>query len=79
MSKQKIRSDFNCPECGKTEKMCAGKWSFNKRMEIASAVERTVLPTRSKLSKKETNDADTLMIHHTAMCLHFCLDRLLHT
>ena len=43
MSKQKIWSDFNHLECGKTEKKkFAGTWSFNKRLEISS-VERMVL------------------------------------
>ena len=52
--------------------------SGDKRVEICSAVERKVFPSRSKLGKNETNDADTLMIHDTAVCLHFCLDRLLY-
>ena len=29
------------------------------------------------LKKNETNDADTLIIHDTAVCLHFRLDCLL--
>ena len=47
-------------------------------MEISSTVERRVLPGGSKLGKNETNDADTLIIHDTAVCLHFRLDRLLY-
>ena len=73
MSKQKIRSDFNCLENGKTEKIYAGTCSFNKGMEISSAVERMVLPSGSKHGKNETNNVDTfiIIIHDTAMCLHF--------
>ena len=41
-------------------------WSFNKRMEISSAVERMLLHGGSKLGKNETYDADTLIIHGTA-------------
>ena len=37
MSKQKIWSDFNSLECGKTEKIFAGTWTFNKRVEIFSS------------------------------------------
>ena len=76
MSKQKIWSDFNRLECGKTEKIFAGTWSFNKRVEISSSVERMVLQGGSKLEENETNDADTFIIHYTAVCLHFRLDRL---
>ena len=79
MSKQKIWSDFNCLECGKTEKIFAGAWSFNKHVEISSSVERMVLHGVSKLDKNETNDADTFVIHETAVCSHFCLDHLLYT
>ena len=70
MSKQKIRSDFDRLEYGETEKIFAGinsgTWSFNKRLEISSAVERMVLPGGSKLGKNETYDADTLIIYDTA-------------
>ena len=47
-------------------------------MEISSAVERMVLPGGSKLGKKisETYNPDTLIIHDTAVCLYFRLDRL---
>ena len=76
MSKQKIWSDFNRLECGKTEKIFAGTWSFKKRVEISSSVERMVLHGGSKLEENETNDADTFIIHYTAVCLHFRLDRL---
>ena len=79
MSKQKIWSDFNCLEYGKTEKIFAGTWSLNKHVEISSSVERMVLHGVSKLDKNETNDADTFVIHHTAVCLHFRLDHLLYT
>jgi len=51
MSKQKIWSDFNSLERGKTEKIFAGTWSFNKRVEIFSSVERMVLHGGSKLEK----------------------------
>ena len=55
MSKQKIRSDFDRLEYGETEKIFAGinsgTWSFNKRLEIFSAVEGMVLPCGSKLGK----------------------------
>ena len=78
MSKRKIWSDFNRLECGKTEKIFAGTWSFNKRVEISSSVERMVLQGGSKLEENETNDADTFIIHYTAVCLHFRLDRLLY-
>ena len=79
MSKQKIWSDFNWLKCGKTEKIFAVTWSFNKHMEISSLVERMVLHGVSKLDKNETNDADTFVIHDTAVCLHFRLDHLLYT
>ena len=78
MSKQKIWTEFNRLECGKTEKIFAGTWSFNKRVEISSSVERMVLQGGSKLEENETNDADTFIIHYTAVCLHFRLDRLLY-
>ena len=51
MSKQKIWRDFNRLECGKTEKIFTGTWSFNKRVEISSSVERMVLHGGSKLEK----------------------------
>ena len=76
MSKRKIWSDFNRLECGKTEKIFAGTWSFNKRVEISSSVERMVLHGGSKLEENETNDADTFIIHYTAVCLHACLQQL---
>ena len=46
-------------------------WSFNKRMEISSAVERMLLRGGSKLGKNETYDADTLIIHDTACAYIF--------
>ena len=64
--------------CGKTEKTFAGTWSFKKHVEISSSVERMVLPGGSKLEKNETTEADTFIIHDTAVCLHFRLDRLLY-
>ena len=76
MSKQKIQSDFNRLEYGKTEKIFAGTQSFNKLVEISSSVERMVLHDGSKLEENETNDADTFII--PAACLHFRLDRLLY-
>ena len=78
MSKRKIWSDFNRLKCGKTEKIFAGTWSFNKRVEISSSVERMVLQGGSKLEENEPNDADTFIIHYTAVCLHFRLDHLLY-
>ena len=66
-----------------TEKIFVGinfkTWSFNKRMEISSAVKRMVLHGGSKLGKKWN-----LWCRHTynswyCMCLHFYLDRLLYT
>ena len=71
MSKQKIWSDFNCLECGKTEKNLRRNMEFHKRVEISSAAERTVFPDGSKLGKNETYNPDTLIIH-------FRLDRLLY-
>ena len=59
MSEQKFWSDFNRLYCGKTEKIFAGTWSFNKDMEISSSVKRMVLQDESKLEKNESNDADT--------------------
>ena len=53
MSKQKIWTEFNRLECGKTEKIFAGTWSFNKRVEISSSVERMVLQGGSKLDLKK--------------------------
>ena len=61
-----------------TEKIFAGTWSFNKRVEISSSVERMVLHAGFKLEGNETNDADTFIIHYTAVCSHFRLDRLLY-
>ena len=78
MSKQKIWSDLNRRQCGKTERIFARTWSFNKRVEISSLVERMVLHGGSKLEKNETNDADTFTIHDTAERLHFRLERLLY-
>ena len=78
MWKQKIGGDFNRLECGKTEKTFAGTRSFKKRVEISSSVERMVLHGGSKLEKNETAEADTFIIHDTAMCLHFRLERLLY-
>ena len=37
-----------------------------------------VLQGGSKLEENETNDADTFIIHYTAVCLHFRLDRPLY-
>ena len=59
MSERKFWSDFNRLYCGKTEKIFAGTWSFNKDMEISSSVKRMVLQDESKLEKNESNDADT--------------------
>ena len=67
MWKRKIWSDFNRLECGKTGKIFAGTGSFNKRVEISSSVERMVLQGGSKLEENETNDADTFIIHYTAV------------
>ena len=53
-------------------------WSFNKRMEISSAVERMFLRGRSKLGKNETYDADTLIIHDTA-CAHIFISTAFYT
>ena len=49
-------------------------------MEIASAVERMLLPGGYLRVKKigETYNPDTLIIHDTAVCLYFRLDRLLY-
>ena len=77
MSKRKIWSDFNRLECGKQKKIFAGTWSFNKRLEISSSVEKMVLPGGSKLEENETDDEDTFIVHYTAVCLHFLLDCLL--
>ena len=49
---------------------------LDKCVEISSSVERMVLQGGSKLEENETNDADTFIIHYTAVCLHFRLDRL---
>ena len=62
----------------KQKKIFAGTWSFNKRVEISSSVERMVLQGGSKLEENEPNDADTFIIHYTAVCLHFRLDHLLY-
>ena len=78
MSKQKIQSDFNRLKCVKTEKIFAGTWSFNKRVEFSCSVERMVLHDGSKLEENETDDADTFIIHYKAVCLHLRLDRLLY-
>ena len=53
-------------------------WSFNKRVEISSAVERMVLRGGSKLGKNETYDADTLIIHDTA-CAHIFISTAFYT
>ena len=78
MSKRKIWSAFNRLECGKTEKIFSGTWSFNKRVEISSSFERMVLQGGSKLEENEHNDADTFIFHYTAVCLHFRLESLLY-
>ena len=44
----------------------SGTWSFNKRVEISSAVEEWFCPVDLNLEKNETNDADTLIIYDTA-------------
>ena len=62
----------------KQKKIFAGTWSFNKRLEISSSVEKMVLPGGSKLEENETDDEDTFIVHYTAVCLHFLLDRLLY-
>ena len=55
MSKKKIRSDFDRLECSETEKMFAGinsgTWSFNKSVEISSAVEEWFYPVDLNLEK----------------------------
>ena len=51
----------------------------NKHVQISSSVERMVLQGGSTLEENETNDADTFIIHYTAVCLHFRLNRLLYT
>ena len=51
----------------KQKKTCVGTRSFNKRVEISSSVERMVLHGGSILEKNETNDADTFIIHDTAV------------
>ena len=55
MSKKKIRSDCDRLECGETEKMFAGinsgTRSFNKRVEISSAVEEWFCPVDLNLEK----------------------------
>ena len=73
MSKQKIGVDFNRLKCGKSDKTFAGTWSFKNRVQISSSVERVFLLGGSKLEKNETTEADTLIIHDTAVCLHFRL------
>ena len=78
MSNQKIWSDFNRLECGKTEKYSPDMMFQKARVEISSSVERMVLHGESKLEKNETNDAHTLIIHDTAVFLHLRLDRLLY-
>ena len=51
---------------------------FQQARTISSSVERIVLHGGSKLEENETNDADKFIIHYTAVCLHFRLDRLLY-
>ena len=46
------------------------------RLMLDPLLERMILPGGSKLGKNETNDADTLLIHDTAVRLHFRLDCL---
>ena len=46
-------------------------------METSSSVEGMVLHGGSKLEENETTEADLFIIHDTAVCLHFRLDRLL--
>ena len=68
-----------------TASSVVGQKKYCRNMElqargIFSSVdhETMVLPCGSKLGKNETNDADTLIIHDTAVCLRFRLDRLLY-
>ena len=81
MSKR-IRSGvtFNRLECGiKTEKIFAGTWSFNKHVQISSSVERMVLQGGSiHLKKMKLMMQTHFIIHYTAVCLHFRLNRLLY-
>ena len=78
MSKQKILSDFNRLKCGKIEKIFAGTWSLNKRVEISFSVERTVLHGGSKLEKMKLMMQTHFIIHDTAVYIHFRLGRLLY-
>ena len=67
MSKQKIGGDLNRLECGRTEKTFTGTWSFKERVD-----------GESKVQKNENTEEDTFIIHDTAVCSHFLLDRLLY-
>ena len=75
-----ILTAMSMAEDERTKKIFSG--TFNKHLEIVSAVERMVLPGGSKLRKRWNlwyADTLTCIIHDTAMCLHSRLDRNLPT
>ena len=82
MSKQKIRSDFDRLEYGKTEKIVAG---IIPEYGVSTSAWKSPLQLREWFCPVDLNlEKMKLMmhcsiIHDTAMCLHFHLDRLLYT
>ena len=85
MSKQKIRSDFDWLEYGKTEKIVAG---IIPEYGVSTSAWKSPLQLREWFCPVDLNlEKMKLMmqthlpgiIHDTAMCLHFHLDRLLYT
>ena len=85
MSKQKTRSDFDRLKYGKTEKIFAG---IIPEYGVSTSAWKSPLQLREWFCPVDLNlEKMKLMmqtrlpsiIHDTAMCLHFHLDRLLYT
>ena len=84
MSKQKIRSDFDRLEYGKTERIVAGiipEYGVSTSAWKSLQLREWFCPVDLNLEKMKLMMQTHLLgiIHDTAMCLHFHLDRLLYT
>ena len=67
MSKQKIWSDFNRLECGKTEKYSPEHGVSTTAWKSPPQLKERFCTVDLNLQKNETNDADTFIIHDTAV------------
>ena len=66
-------------ECGKREKKHAPVQGVStSAWKSPLELKEWFCTVDLNLKKNETNDADTFIIHDTAVCLHFRLDRLLY-